>query len=49
MKDKARIYFDIIVLIGIGLIIYYLRSRATGDVFGPSEGIEGLMSLFGLN
>jgi hypothetical protein len=49
MRDKSRFYFDILILIGIAVAIYYLRSQATGDVFGPAEGAEGIMSLLGLD
>jgi len=47
MRDKSRFYFDIMVLVGIGVVIYYLRAQSTGDVFGPAEGAEGLMGVFG--
>lgn len=43
MKDREQFYLDIAILIGIAVIIYYLKFQSTGETFSPASGIMAIM------
>lgn len=45
MRDISQFYLDIAILIGIGVVIYYLRVQSTGDIIGPADSIQSLLGL----
>jgi hypothetical protein len=43
MKDKTRMYFDILVVIGIAAAIYYIKVQSTGMSFNPFDGAMAML------
>lgn len=44
MISEERFWLDMLVLIGIGIAIYYLKMQA-GDTVSPADGIMSLVEL----
>lgn len=46
VKDRARMIFDIVVLVAIGVAIYIIKAQSGAEGISPAEGV---MSLLGIN
>lgn len=46
VKDKGRFMFDILILIVIAVVIYYIKMQ-DGDMVSPADGIMSLIELNG--
>ena len=44
VKDKGRMWLDLLVLSGVIVGLYYLRSQNGG--IGPYEGFQSFVSIF---
>ena len=47
VRDKSRMYLDLAILIGIMVVIYYLRVQSSAESFSPFEGLQSIVGLLG--
>lgn len=45
IRNKSQFYLDIAILIGIMVLIYYIKIQSTGDTFSPYEGVMAVLDI----